>query len=142
MPYLPLATSFPRFSHLPQELREQIWISTLPGPRLVYIERHLVDKELDAKEPHKRPRPVTPYATYFSSPSPQADILSLLITCTESRQVVRRFYKCVFPGTWLDYDRDYLYLDMAYSQAGVAFGLTYQLNDFAPGLVHPSSLPI
>jgi len=134
-----VTTSFPLFSQLYEELRLQIWIYALPGSRIVYVKRHLVDKEQDAKESHKRSRPETPYATYFSSPSPQADIPSLLLTCVESKKMVQRFYKYIFPGTWFDYERDYLYLDMAYAQTRVAFGLTYQLNDFSPGLVHMSS---
>lgn len=43
------AISFALFDHLPKELRLDIWMHALPGPRIIYVERHLVNAEEDKK---------------------------------------------------------------------------------------------
>jgi hypothetical protein len=64
-----LATSFPLFGALPKELRSRIWIDALPGPRIIYVQRHPFNKEEDEKGEADRQRYIQE-PTYFRSPAP------------------------------------------------------------------------
>lgn len=52
-------------------------------------------------------------ATYFSPPSPNDSIISLLGVCNESNAVVKQHYSLIFPSssTWISFSIDFLYLD-------------------------------
>jgi hypothetical protein len=107
-----IVTTLHRFGEFPKELRLQIWTSALPGPRIIYVERHLFNKEKDEKnitpQPGDHPEP-----TYFMSPSPNESITSLLWACKESYEVVTKHYSRIFPysQTWFCFPKDYLYVD-------------------------------
>ena len=122
-------TSFARFRDLPKELRLQIWTHSLPGPRIVLVERHLFDVELDkggegeqqeAFDHSNRAEP-----TYFSAPSPNGFITALLSTWEESRSLVKKQYSLIFPrsSTWISFETDFLYLD---------WGTRYFRNHYEP----------
>jgi 2EXR family len=105
-----MATTLHRFSEFPKELRLQIWTDALPGPRIIYVERHLFNKK---KDETILTRGGPPEPTYFMSPSPNESIKSLLWACKESYEVVTKHYSRIFPfsQTWFCFPKDYLYVD-------------------------------
>jgi len=122
-------TSFTRFRDLPKELRLQIWTHALPGPRIILVERHLFNIELDKAgeevqhEAFDRSNRAEP--TYFSSPSPNGSITTLLGTCEESHSLVKKNYSLIFPrsSTWISFEMDFLYLN---------WGTRYFRNHYEP----------
>lgn len=100
------------FSEFPNEIRLNIWTHALPGPRIIHVERHFLDKEKDSNDP--RPRPGDPpNPTYFMSRSSNTSIKWLLRACKESYEVVTKHYSRIFSHspTWFCYAKDYLYID-------------------------------
>ena len=114
------------FNHLPKELRTLIWTYSLPGPRIVYIERHLYNTEQDRLPAVDRDFSYGPFPTYFTSPSPSGAILSLVQTCHESRAVVEKHYSLIFTKTWFSFEKDFLYLDWGRKGSGTP----YRARDF------------
>jgi len=91
------------------------------------VERHLFDKAEDKKPCAERWNDI-PYATYFSSPSSNGAITSLLRVCKESRVIIKKQYSQIFPSTWFSFSKDYLYLDWGRRH----YGTVYEPCDFDP----------
>jgi len=150
-----MATTFPRFNYLPKEIRLQIWVQALPGPRIVYIERYLNSAENTSAEWSQDDYPAP---THFASKTPNGDILSLLSACQgmfvlccvplsgkmmeytvefeggangdpESRVVVKQNYECILSktNTWFDFEHDFLYVDWGWS-----YNVKYRPGHFTP----------
>jgi hypothetical protein len=124
-----IPASFPLFGALPRELRVQIWTDALPGSRIIYVERHLFNKEKDEKGNDER-KEETQEPTYFTSPSPNKSVTTLLDTCKESRAVVMKHYSRIFPysSTWFSFAEDFLYLDWGWRY----FSTPYSPAHFTP----------
>ncbi|KAH9207911.1 hypothetical protein DL95DRAFT_468223 [Leptodontidium sp. 2 PMI_412] len=124
--------NFDAFPKLPIELRQDIWIAALPGPRIV----HLQAKSLGTPPSYRvwsDPGTVSGRinAIGFISQS----IIPLADVCKESRRIVEtRFTKvfgtsAVFPTVWFDFKRDTLYFDLEEIKSS-----RYYYSDYSYGI--------
>lgn len=108
------ATAFTLFNILPKELRIHIWMSALPGPRIIYVQRFLTSGDYPDISWQRGDDGVTPAEpSYFMSGSPDGLFIPLLLTCKDSHSVVTREYEIIFPAssTWFSFSTDFLYID-------------------------------
>jgi len=113
---------FSMFSYLPKELRLQIWIEALPGPRVVYVQRLFVSGET-ANEVWERGELDSPEPTYWTSATPNESIVPMMYACKESHGVVASQYSQLFPSTWFSFTKDFLYLDWGYGYHSTNFSV-------------------
>ena len=126
---------FPLFPRLPIEVRLQIWQDALPGPRIVYLQRHIKPgKAQDVR--FEWPKNIIPRDTYFASPTPNCQIISLLSTCQASRHAVRKNYALIVPGSsvWFSYSNDFLYLDWGNKRDAVFYSASHLTMSFSQQL--------
>jgi len=126
-------SSFPLFKELPLELRNQIWIFSLLGPRIVALQEYY---QPASKVPqHHSTRVSLTRETSLNSSTihkndqegvlvvkSQSSIPAIYFVCHESRAVFEQFYKRLFkinssPGTWINISTDILYFlqDLIYA---------------------------
>ena len=84
------------FDDLPKELRLYIWMHALPNLRIIHLERHLLNAEGNKKGYVSEDYTKYLFATYFSSPSPNDSIISLLGACKESHTAVKQHHSFIF----------------------------------------------
>lgn len=117
------------FKDLPLELRNQIWIFSLPNPRIIALReyRQPVSKPAQDSSIEASSTPESQDTTPTSPTNDQEGILvyrtrtripALYSVCWESRVIFERFYTKAFqtpnsPGIWIDFENDSLYLDYA-----------------------------
>lgn len=112
---------FEYFPKIPTEIRLQIWESTIPPPRYVYLKLH---REL---------RGETQVWSLRSKSQPPV----ILFVNTESRAVAARQYELTFayedsiPQTWFDFERDILRFD------NDTFAPRFPLDDLTYDIVDP-----
>ena len=121
------ATSFKDFDYLPKELRLLIWKYALPGPRIIPLNAISLTPRTTRRGRHQYGAKY-PLATYFSSPSPNNSITSLVQACKDSYALVKQHYSLIFPrsSAWIDFSIEFLYLDWGYG----SFRMTYSPEDF------------
>ena len=83
-----MATTFPQFNYLPEEIRRHIWVEALPGPRIVYVQRFLKlgqgkgkGKGVEEEEVWSEEKGDYTVPTYFGSKSPDGGVRGLLGAC-------------------------------------------------------------
>ena len=134
------ATSFPRFSLLPAEIRQIIW-ENATSPRIVYLEQVFERKHTCSRvwsqtsiegpdcmgffdldhQPEEARIGAGPYPPWgFRTRS----IPPLFLVCRESYRVAKeKIYKksfgskCALPRTWFNFELDTLYLDWGYYES-------------------------
>ena len=89
-----------------------IWSYALPGPRIVYIQRHPAPAPpLNCAQPDDWDIQQSYFSSdndfeltkfFFSSTSPASLIAALLCTCSESRTITRKRYSTLYP--YVDYE--------------------------------------
>ncbi|QSZ33173.1 hypothetical protein DSL72_002759 [Monilinia vaccinii-corymbosi] len=109
---------FKRFSDLPPEIRDLIWGYSLPGPRILYLNRnpHAIYDKITQSSPKW-----FKFLKYHNPPNPSA-----LLTCRASRAVALKRYRIIpepsFGLVYTDFaGGDILYIDEHNFMSFVAF---------------------
>lgn len=157
----PRCESFTRFNDLPPELRNKIWLHSLPCARIVLLEQYDLptdnstencpqeatsDHHSDQRDAAPSQPRVVDSSKILSSPTPTPAMFS---ACQESRSFIKSFYTNVFAsersyGVWFRIEKDVLYFSQTTYKEAEALFLQFtddmkRIQDLAVGGKYVSS---
>lgn len=114
---------FTRFSHLPFEVRFQIWeIAILDASRrIVYLQQHSTSTPTSILSSTAAPEPPSQTIAYKA----RSRYPAVLSACSESRAQARAFFTLAFgspscpPSTYFSFQHDFLYLSYSFLRSAV-----------------------
>ena len=121
---------FTLFRKLPPELRNQIWVLSLPDPRIVALQKHCqpIPRSVRYSSTTSQTNSGQESVTIYRS---QTFVPIISAVCRESRAIVEQSYALAFrtdnsPGTWIDFQRDVLYIPHEIYRDGSDFYENFQ----------------
>ena len=136
------SSTFKFFKDLPPELRNEIWVFSLPGPRIIGLQKYRqpiirpaqyngTGASLIHESCHMTSTDQTNNQESIVVYRSQARVPTIYSVCWESRTVVEQFYSKAFgtsnsPGIWIDFKKDALYLAREIYENGSSFYDTFR----------------